>query len=232
VSWQQLIAHAPEGDGIDLERLDLDAPVGIEGVGADASVCGDIWVLLADWFTEHVDLDLARCLGELGGGDGRAPRPRQALEQAHGVGAGGTHAGAGWHVGDGGDLEGAATPMAQQRLAQDRVADLADLLDLLQFAVLHAIAALEAGVGEHVCVLVDGAGHEEAAVLAIVGGQIGAAPAERDPQWRPTEDDAHSVKPAASASSWNMRTVSSENCSRLLPRPSSFFSRSWVMVMM
>ena len=37
------------------------------------------------------------------------------------------------------------------------------------------------------------------------------------------------VKPAAAASPWNIRTVSSEYCSRLLPRQSSFLSRSWVI---
>jgi hypothetical protein len=42
----------------------------------------------------------------------------------------------------------------------------------------------------------------------------------------------YSVKPAATASPWNILTVSSEYCSRSLPRQSSFFSRSWVTVMM
>src|SRR5262249_29075652 len=42
----------------------------------------------------------------------------------------------------------------------------------------------------------------------------------------------YSVKPAATASPWNILTVSSEYCSRFLPRQSSFLSRSWVTVMM
>ena len=44
---------------------------------------------------------------------------------------------------------------------------------------------------QHVDVLVDRAGDQEAAVLAVVGGQVGAAAAERDPQRRSAEDDAH-----------------------------------------
>src|ERR1700689_2557966 len=48
----------------------------------------------------------------------------------------------------------------------------------------------------------------------------------------PLHNSHYSVKPAAIASPWNMRTVSSEYCSRFLPRQSSFLSRSWVIVMM
>ena len=44
---------------------------------------------------------------------------------------------------------------------------------------------------QHVDVLVDRARDEEAAVLAVVGGQVGSAAAERDPQRGPAEDDAH-----------------------------------------
>ena len=78
-----------------------------------------------------------------------------------------------------------------ERLAQDRMPDLGDLVDVLGLRVLHLVAALEDRVHQHVDVLVDRAGDEEAAVLAVVGGQIGAAAAERDPQRRPAEDDAH-----------------------------------------
>ena len=86
-----------------------------------------------------------------------------------------------------------AVPVAQQRLAQDRVADLGRIVDLLELRVLHPVPALEDGVGEHVDVLVDRAADEEAAVLAVVGGEIGAAAAEADAQRRSAEDDAHAT---------------------------------------
>ncbi len=59
----------------------------------------------------------------------------------------------------------------------------------------------------------------------IVGALVGAA---RVADERPSSACRvrYRLKPAARASSWNMRTVSSEYCSRLLPRPSSFLSRS------
>ena len=78
-----------------------------------------------------------------------------------------------------------------QRLAQDRVADLARVVDLLELRVLQPVAALEDRVREHVDVLVDRPADEEAAVLAVVGRQVGAAAAERDAQRRAAEDDAH-----------------------------------------
>ena len=78
-----------------------------------------------------------------------------------------------------------------ERLAQDRVADLARVVDLLELRVLEPVAALEDRVREHVDVLVDRPADEEAAVLAVVGRQVGAAAAERDAQRRAAEDHAH-----------------------------------------
>ena len=106
-----------------------------------------------------------------------------------------------------------------------------DLVDLLHLGVLHPVAALEDRVGEHVDVLVDRAGDEEAAVLAVVGGQVGAAAAERDAQRRAAEDHAHRRAPAHrdrvstcsrhaysfSASQSSVRTTASRIVSARLP---------------
>ncbi len=64
VEQQQVIAQAAEHIWIELERLDLDASVGVERVRADAAVSRHVGVLLADRLAEHVDLDLARRLGQ------------------------------------------------------------------------------------------------------------------------------------------------------------------------
>ena len=61
---------------------------------------------------------------------------------------------------------GAPRQCRQQRLAQDRVRISRGVVDLLELRVLHPVAALEDRVGEHVDVLVDRAGDQEAAVLA------------------------------------------------------------------
>ena len=64
VEQQQLVAQPPQDARVELERLDLDAAVGVERVGADAAVRGHVGVLLADRLAQHVDLDLARRLGQ------------------------------------------------------------------------------------------------------------------------------------------------------------------------
>jgi hypothetical protein len=68
--------------------------------------------------------------------------------------------------------------MSHERLAHDRMADLGRRVDLFHLGVLHAVAALEDGVGEHVDVLVDRTRDEESAVLTVVGREIGAAAPE------------------------------------------------------
>ncbi len=72
--------------------------------------------------------------------------------------------------------------MTQQGLAEDRVLDLRDRVDLLGVGVLDAVPLLEDGVRQHVDVLVDRAAEQISAVLAVVGGKVGAAAAERDAQ--------------------------------------------------
>ena len=164
------------------ERLDVHRPVGMEGVGADSAVRGHVLVLLARRLAQDVDLDLARVLREATRRDRDAAGQRERLQQADREGAGRAEARAGGHVGDRRDLERVAVPVAQERLAQDRMPDLRRLVDLLELGVLHPVAPLEDRVGEHVDVLVDRPAHEEAAVLPVVGREVRPAAAERDAQ--------------------------------------------------
>ena len=116
---------------------------------------------------------------------------RQPLQQRDRERPGGAHPRAGGDVGHRGHLEWVSPPVALEALAQDRMPDRRDVVDVLGLRVLHLVPALEDRVHQHVDVLVDRAGDEEPAVLAVVGGQVGSAPAERDPQGRSAEDDAH-----------------------------------------
>ena len=197
VEEQEVARHPAQRLRVELERLDGDGVVGIERVRAHAAVRGDVLVLLADRLLEHVDLDLARRLGQLARRQRRVARERERLQQAHRVGAGRAHPGAGGHVGHRRDLERLAAPVPDQHLAQDRVADLARVVDLLELRVLEPVAALEHGVREHVDVLVDRPADEEAAVLAVVGRQVGAAAAERDAQRRAAKDHGHRATPGS-----------------------------------
>jgi hypothetical protein len=71
------------------------------------------------------------------------------------------------------------------RRVEDRVADLLGALDLLPLEVLEPEPPREGGRQHHVDVTVDRRGHGEAAVLAVVGGEVGAAAAQWDAQRRP-----------------------------------------------
>ena len=97
----------------------------------------------------------------------------------------------GGHVGDRRQLERAAAPMPCERLAQDRVPDLGRIVDLLPLEVLEPVAALEVRRDEHVDVAIDRGRDHEAAVIAVVGGHVRAAPSERHAQRRPRDDRSH-----------------------------------------
>ncbi len=162
---QPLERFAREG-----ERLDVDRAVAIERVRADPAVRGDVLILLAGGLTENVDLDLARILCETPGRDGDATCERERLQETHRERAGRAQTRPRRHIGDHAHFERIAVPVAQQRLAQDRMADLGWIVDLLELRVLHPVPALEDRVGEHVDVLVDRPADQEAAVLTVVGG--------------------------------------------------------------
>ena len=82
VEEQQVVAQLAQRCVVQLERLDVNAPVAVERVRADAAMGSDVLVLLADRLLQHVDLDLAGGLGEAPWGDRGAARVRQALQQA------------------------------------------------------------------------------------------------------------------------------------------------------
>src|SRR5271154_743068 len=127
-----MVAQPTEHLRAQLERIDLNGAVWIERVRADPPVSSHVGVLLADRLAEHVDLDLACGLCQPTRRDRRAPREGEALEQTDRVGARGAHAGACRHVRHRGALQWVSPPVARERLAQDRMAYLGDLIDLLE----------------------------------------------------------------------------------------------------
>src|SRR4051794_8006213 len=68
--------------------------------------------------------------------------------------------------------------------AQQRVADVLHPVGLLPLQVLEPVARLEGRSRQELDPLVDRRGHHEAAVFAVVGGKVGAAAAEGDPERR------------------------------------------------
>src|SRR4051794_37294486 len=75
--------------------------------------------------------------------------------------------------------------------AQQRVADVLHPVGLLPLQVLEPVARLEGRPRQELDPLVDRRGHHEAAVLAVVGGKVGAAAAEGDPERRAGSHGVH-----------------------------------------
>ena len=118
----------------------------------------------------------------------------QRLEQRGGEAAGGAEPGAGRDVGHAGDLQVAAVDARPARSASRMIGCCSSprARDALQLRVLDDQLGHEGLVDRDVDVLVDGGRDQEAAVLAVVGRQVGAAAAERDAQ-RAARDDHRGV---------------------------------------
>ena len=150
---------------------------------------GDVLVLLADLLLEQVDLDVAGLLGQLARVDQVLLVGVERLQQRGREAAGRAEAGAGRDVGHAGDLQRAAVDLHQaHRLADDRVLELVGRWHPLQAGVLDDQVVDERVVDRDVDILVDRAGDQEAAELLVVGGEVGAAAPQRDPQ-RATRDN-------------------------------------------
>ncbi len=155
----------------------------------------DVLVLLADRLLQQIDLDVAGHLGQLARVHEVPLELVQHAQQASAEAARRPEAGAGRDVGHAGDLDVTAGDAGQaQRLADDRVLDVVDLLDALDLRVAQD-DLFERGLHQrHVDVLVDRGGHQEPAVLPVVRGQVGAAAAEGDAKRAASDDHFQTAK--------------------------------------
>ena len=113
----------------------------------------------------------------------------QRLEQRRGEAARRAEPGAGRNVGHAGDFQRVRLKSDQlERFADDRMLDLVDRLHALELGIFDDQVVDEGLVQRDVDVLVDRRRDQEAAVLAVIGRQVGAAAAQRDAQ-RAAGDD-------------------------------------------
>ena len=138
---------------------------------------------------EAVDLDVARQLGELVGMEQPSPVRVERLQERCREAAGRAETRAGRNVGECGDLDLRRPEVEfEQRLANEPVLHVIDPLDVLELRVLQEDARREGPHHGDVDVLVDRRRDQEPAVVLVVGRQVGAAAAKRDPQ-RTAGDD-------------------------------------------
>ncbi len=111
------------------------------------------------------------------------------LQQRRGEASGGSEAGPGRNVGEGRDLDLRRPELLpQQRLTNDRMADLIHLFNVLERRIFEVDALGERPVYRDVHVLVDRGGEQEAIMAAVVRRQIGAAASKGDAK-RTARDD-------------------------------------------
>ena len=180
---QQIVFERVQRRVADLERLGVDRAVGGESRARDDAAVGrDVLVLLADVATEPLDLELARELRDIGRQQQAVLVARQRLEQPGREAPRRAEPGAGRDVGERRDLVlRLGDAHHEKRLADDRMLDLLDALDVLDLRVLEVDAGRERARDRDPHVLVDRRRDRRGA--AVVRREIGATTAERDAQW-------------------------------------------------
>ena len=159
--------------------------------GRDAAEGGDVLILFADRLAEKIDFDMAGLLGEHLARNEILIQRVQGAQQGDGEAAGGAEPGAGGNVGHADDFQvGRGHRHQPEGLADDGVLDLVDGLHHFGGRILDEVFGLEGLVERDVDVLIDGGGEDEASVLAVVGGKVGAASSEGDAQRGAGDDHA------------------------------------------
>src|SRR5207253_150415 len=130
--------------GGDRERRDIYPAVGREFERGDAAEAGDVLVLLADGFVQNIDLDPAGLFGEHLARDEILVQRVKRAQECDREAAAGAEAGARRDVGHADDLQ-VLRPYGDQleRLADDGVLDVLDLLHYFTLRILNEVFVLE-----------------------------------------------------------------------------------------
>src|ERR1039457_4616382 len=198
VEKHNLAVQVMEQLGPPLEPPHTDAIVLPEAKLADAPVRRDVLVLLADGLAAKLNLDLAGFPGQLFRGNldlagfpGQLFRGHQlalvavqSMQQADHHAAGGPQAGPfGRHVGQHSDLDGRLNARAHQRLANQLMLQVANLVDDLFLGIADVNQVVETRRHDYIDIFIDRRTDHQAFVLSIVTREIGRASREANAQW-------------------------------------------------
>src|ERR1019366_1908423 len=148
----------------------------------------DVLILLAHGPVEDVDLDAARLLGQVGGGDVFALERIQGAQQADGEGSRRPEPRPCRDVGHADELDGRSDGMQAQGFTDDGVRNVVDMIDALELGVLEEVVVTEGAVDGDEDIAVDRGGDHESPVLGVIRGEIGPPSTQGDAQRRPGDD--------------------------------------------
>ncbi len=159
------------------------------------TIGSDILILLADRLAETVDFDVAGLLRQFLGMNEVAVVGMQGFQQRCREAARGAKARAGRDVGHGGQLEPLAVHLhVGHGLADDGVGQLGRIGHALELRIFDDEVFDEGLVQRDVDVAVDRSGDQEAAELAVIGRQVGAAASQGDAERASDDDHARSPR--------------------------------------
>src|ERR1022692_2115095 len=218
VEKHNLAVQVMEQLGPPLEPPHTDAIVLPEAKLADPPVRRDVLVLLADGLAAKLNLDLAGFPGQLFRGHQLALVAVQSMQQADHHAAGGPQAGPfGRHVGQHSDLDGRLNARAHQRLANQLMLQVANLVDDLFLGIADVNQVVETRRHDYIDIFIDRRTDHQAFVLSIVTREIGRASREANAQWCLRNDHLRRCLHAATDAGFPCSVASGKNCWRELP---------------
>ena len=180
----------------ELDRADLDCPVGRYLQYRQPAVSRHVLVLLADALLQGLGLDVAGLLRQLLQRHVVPPIMMERVQQSHQIAARRADSGACGQVRHRGDFHLLVNSVQPQRLPGQLVLEFADMVHGFALAVMQADLVVHGGgIDHHVHVFIDPHGEDEPAVLPVVRGQVRPSAAQRDPKRCPGDDHASTTSP-------------------------------------
>jgi hypothetical protein len=189
VEQNEVVFEVGQGLRADFQWTDNHSIIGAELKTRDAAEGSDVLILFTDRLTKPLDLYMTGLFGEVFLRHDRLGMNVQSLKESSQKTSAGAKSGSRWNIGHTRDLEIAGLLIGKsQRLPDQRVLDVLEPTYSLHLGVLNDEIFEKGLVKSDVNVFVNGGGNNKAAVLSIVRRQVGSAPAERNPQRAPRND--------------------------------------------
>jgi len=167
---QQVVFEIEHRVHAERQRLRDDLVLAREGEARDASICGDVLILLPDGLSQPVDLDMARQLGELTRMNQTLAVRIQRFKQCGRETARRAEPGTGGDIRQRGDFDLRRFEIHQpHRFPDDRMLDLFRVAHFFELCIFQVDARNEWAHDGYVHIAIDRCRDEKSFMLAVVG---------------------------------------------------------------